>query len=236
MDKLLSYLVYSPPKSISHGHGVRDKNVRNATQKVISAFVECFDAITDNKVQLELSYDKKSELEKAHKTITKLNEYLGLSIRKWDNFGYENMENTITWESYNTNILDLLEYVDKINNVDYLPLTKYWISSFYHYGKKNEANGHIMCSIESGRLFVRLGFVIPYPINNEKSYELIYKFHKLLPFKLNGNYFRRVVPSNKGHKILKLDEDTQKRLDECLTNSKLKQNQYGNEMNKKTIA
>ncbi len=218
MEKLLSYIVYRPPKSISHGHGVRTKNVRKATQKVISAFLECFDAKTDNKVQLLLSYDKKRELEKAHKTINKLNEYLGLSIREWDNIGYENMENTITWESHNSNIVDILEFVDKINNADYLPFSKYSISSFYHYGNKNEANGYIMCSIEYGRLFVRLGFIIPYPINSEKSFELIYKFNKLLPFKLNGKYFRRAVPSNKGHKLLKLDEDTQKRIYECLTN------------------
>ena len=76
MDQTKSYFVYSPPKSNSHGHGVRDKNVRRATQRVIESFVDAFNATTDNKLQLTLHYDKKNELEKARKTIEKLNEFL----------------------------------------------------------------------------------------------------------------------------------------------------------------
>jgi hypothetical protein len=222
MDKTLSYFVYRPPKSNSHGHGVRDKNVRGATQKLIDSFVCNFKATTDNKLQLTLHYDKNHELQKAHKTIEKLNEFLGVSKREWDNAGYENMENTITWENENTNILDLLDYVHKLENENYLPLSKYWISSFFHYGKSPEPYGHIMCSIEAGRLFVRLHLIIPYPIDNDKCYEMIYKFHKSLPFKLNGNHFRRLGPSKRGYGQWKLDEETQKRLNECLIESKAK--------------
>jgi hypothetical protein len=90
LDKSLSYFVYSPPKSNSHGHGVRDKNLRRATQKLIDSFVSSFKATTDNKLQLTLRYDKNNELQKAHKTIEKLNEFLGTSKREWDNAGYEN--------------------------------------------------------------------------------------------------------------------------------------------------
>lgn len=222
MDKTLSYFVYSPPKSNSHGHGVRDKNVRRATQNLIDSFVSSFKATTDNRLQLTLSYDKNNELQKAHKTIEKLNEFLGISKREWDNSGFENMDNTITWENENTNILEFLDYVDKIKDDSYLPLSKYWISSFYHYGKSPEPYGHIMCSIEAGRLFVRLHLIIPYPIDNDKCYELIYKFHKSLPFKLNGNHFRRLGPSKRGYGQWKLDKETQNRLDECLIKSKAK--------------
>ncbi len=222
MDKTLSYFVYSPPKSNSLGHGVRDKNVRQATQKLIDSFVSNFKATTDNKLQLTLHYDKNNEFQKANKTIEKLNEFLGLSIREWDNVGFENMDNTITWENENTNILDLLDYIDKLKDESYLPLSKYWISCFYHYGKSPEPNGQIMCSIESGKLFVRLHLIVPYPINDEKCYELIYKFQKALPFKLNGKHFRRLGPSNRGYNQWKLDEETQNRLDECLLKSKMK--------------
>ena len=222
MNKKLSYFVYSPPKSNSHGHGVRDKNIRRATQNVIDSFVSSFKATTDNKLQLTLSYDKTNEIQSAKNTIKKLNDFLGVSKREWDNAGYENMDNTITWENENTNILDLLEFVDKLKDDSYLPLSKYWISSFYHYGKNPEPNGHIMCSIESGRLFVRLHLIVPYPIDDDKCYELIYKFHKSLAFKLNGNHFRRLGPSKRGYGLWKLDEETQKRLDECLVKSKLK--------------
>jgi hypothetical protein len=222
MDKTLSYFVYSPPKSNSHGHGVRDKNVRRATQKLIDSFVNSFNATTDNKLQLTLRFDKNNELEKAYKTIEKLNEFLGTPKREWDNAGFESMDNTITWENDKTNILDLLDYIEKLKDDSYLPLSKYWISCFYHYGKNPEPYGQIMCSVESGRLFVRLHLIIPYPINNEKCYELIYKFHKSLPFKLNGKHFRRLGPSKRGYNQWKLDEETQNRLDECLLKSKTK--------------
>ena len=222
MDRTQSYFAYSPPKSNSHGHGVRDKNVRRATQKVIDSFVSSFKATTDNKLQLTLHYDKINELQKAHKTIEKLNEFLGLPKREWDNAGFEIMDNTITWENDNMNILDLLDYVDKLKDDSYLPLSKYWISSFYHYGDNTKAHGQIMCSIESGRLFVRLHLIIPYSIDTDKCYELLSKFHASLPFKLNGKHFRRLGPSKRGYGNWKLDEETQSRLDTCLIESKTK--------------
>ncbi len=222
MDQALSYFVYSPPKSNSHGHGVRDKNVRRATQRLIDSFVGSFNATTDNKLQLTLSYDKNTELQKARNTIEELNNFLGTAKREWDNAGFENMENTVTWENENTNILDLLDYIDKLKGDNFLPLSKYWISCFYQYGTSPEPYGHIMCSIESGRLFVRLHLILPYPIDNDKCYELLYKFHKSLPFKLNGNHFRRLGPSKRGYGQWKLDEETQNRLNDCLIKSKMK--------------
>lgn len=222
MDKSLSYLVYSPPKSNSHGHGVRDKNVRRATKRVIDSFVDSFNATTDNKLKLTLHYDKNSEMGIAQRTIEKLTEFLGASKREWDNAGFESMDNTITWECKNTNILDLLEFEERLDGVGFLPLSKYWISSSYHYGKSPDPYGYIMCSVESGRLFVRLHLIIPYIIDNDKCYELIYKFHKTLPFKLNGKHFRRLGPSKRGYGQWKLDEENQNRLDECLIKSKMK--------------
>lgn len=220
MDQTQSYFVYRPPKSNSHGHSVRDKNVRRATEKVIDSFVRSFNATTDNKLQLTLHYDKKNELQKAFKTIEKLNEFLGPAKRTWDNAGFEHIDSTITWESEKINILDLLDYVDKIKDDSYLPLSKYWISCFYHYGNNTEANGQIMCSIESGGLFVRLHLIIPYPIDDEKSYKLLSEFSKSLPFKLNGKHFRRLGPSQRGYGQWKLDKETQNRLDSCLVESK----------------
>jgi hypothetical protein len=200
---------------------VRDKSVRRATQKVIDSFVNTFKATTDNKIQLTLHYDKKNELEKAHNTIEKLIEFLGPSKLEWDNStGFQNMDNTITWESDNTKILDLLDYVDKLRDESYLPLTKYLISCFYHYGINTEAHGQIMCSIESGRLFVRLHLIFPHSINNDKCYEFLSKFQKSLPFKLNGKHFRRLGPGKRGYGLWKLDEETQNRLDSCLSKSK----------------
>jgi hypothetical protein len=222
MDHTKSYFVYSPPKSNSHGHGVRDKNVIRATQKVIDCFVSSFNATTDNKLQLTLHYDKNSELQKASKTIEKLNEFLGPSQREWNNIGYEHMENTITWEVLKISIIDLLKYTEKIKDDSFLPLTKYRISSSYHYRNNNEASGFIMCFIELGRLFVGLHLVIPHSIDDKKCFEFLNEFQKCLPFKLNSKHFRRLGPSKRGYGQWKLDEDTQKRLDLCLIESKIK--------------
>ncbi len=214
--------MYCPPKSNSHGHAVRDKNVKRATQKLIDSFVNNFNATTDNKIQLTLDYDKNNELQKANKTIEKLNNFLGFAKRECNNVGFEQMENTITWENENTNILDLLDYVENLMDDSYLPLSKYWISCFYHYGNSPEPYGWVMCSIESGRLFARLHIIVPYPIDDNKSYELIYNFHKSLPFKLNGNHFRILGPSKRGYGRWKLDEENQKKIDDCLIASKKK--------------
>lgn len=222
MDKTLSYLVYSPPKSNSHGHGVRDKNIRRATQRVIDSFVENFNATTDNKVQLTLYYNKKNESEKTRNTIEKLNEFLGPLKNEWNNAGFEHHENSITWETERTNILELLDYADTLKGDDFLPLSKYWICCSYHYGTSPEPYGYLMCSVESGGLFVRMHLIFPCPIDDEKCFDLLFKFHRSLPFKLNGKHFRRLGPGKRSYSQWKLEEDLQKRVDACLIESKAK--------------
>jgi hypothetical protein len=171
MDKTQSYFVYAPPKSNSHGHAVRDKNIIRATKNVIESFVSNFNATTDNKLLLTLQYDKKSELPQALKTIERLNEFLGPSKNESDNLGFDFIANSITWESYSVNVFDLLNYVNQIKDESFLPLSKYFISVFYSYETNTETEGFVMRSIESGRLFVRLHLIIPYPIEDEKSYD-----------------------------------------------------------------
>ena len=221
MDRSLSYFVYRPPKSNSHGHGVRDNNVRRATQKVIDSFVDAFNATPNKELQLTLYYDI-NELHNAQRVRRKLNEFLGLAKREWDNLGYEHMRNSITWESSEKNIFDLLDYIDKLKDESFLPLSNYWMHCFYHYGNNNEANGYIMCSIESGRLFVRLNLIIPNSIDSGKPYELLSKFQASLPFKLNSKHFRRLGPSKNGYGQWKLDAETQNRLDTCLVKYRIK--------------
>jgi hypothetical protein len=218
MDQKLSYLAYSPPKSNSHGHGVRHKNVKLATQKVIDSFVGLFNATNNDTLSLTLYYDKKTELDKANKTIEKLTEYLGPTIREWDNEGFEYMQNTVNWESKTISIIELLDYIENIKDDSYLPLSKYWISTFYLYGNA-ETHSHIMLSIEAGRLFIRLHLIIPYEINDKKCYELLTKLQQSLPFKLNSKHFRRLGPSSRGYGQWKLDEETQNKLDICLNDS-----------------
>lgn len=216
MDERLSYFAYSPPKSNSHGHASRDKNLQRATQKVIDSAVSLFNATCDEKLSLTLRYDKKTELEKAHKTINKLTAFLGPQHSEWDNADFEFIENSVSWKSKTQSILDLIAYANTIQDDNYLPLSKYWISTFYHYGKQDEPHGHMMICIEMGRLFTRLSLIIPHTVDDEKSYELIARLQKLLPFKLNSKHFRRLGPSKWGYGQWKLDTETQNKLERCL--------------------
>jgi hypothetical protein len=215
-----SYFVYCPPKSNSHGHSVKDKNLKRATQKVIDSFMSSFNAVPDNKLQLTLHYDKINELQKAQKTIELLSNFLGPNNRESDNYCGLNIENTISWENIKTPILDIINFIESNKDETLLPISNYDISSFFHYGEIPEKSGFIMLSIGSGKLFVRLSLTIPFPIDNEKSYEVLSKFGESLPFKLNDKHFRRLGPSKKGYGQWKLDEETQQRVKDCLTSRK----------------
>ncbi len=210
MDRTLSYFVYRPPKSNSHGHGVRDKNVKRAVQKYVNSFVKNFNAVATKDLQVTLRYDRRNEIEhqNAQGIIEKLDNFLGASNKE--------LGTTITWQNEEKDILDILAYLEHINSESLLPLARFTISYRYHYGKSPEPYGYTMCSIESGRLFVRLHLILPFTIDDERTYELLSTFQAGIPFKLNSKHFRRLGPSKNGYNQWKLDEETQKRLDECL--------------------
>lgn len=219
MDRTKSYFLYVPPKSNSHGHAVRDKNVKRATQKVIDCFVENFNAITNNEVQLTIYFNNDDELQKAQKTTEELNKFLGLPKREWNNAGFEHAPNYITWETNDKFILETIDYVNQLSEDRFLPLSNYWINCHYHYGQpKVSPSGTIGCSIESGRLFVRLRIIFPYTIDDNQSYDFITKFCTSLPFKLNAKHFKRFGPSKKGYGQWKLDKEIQDRIDDLLKN------------------
>lgn len=210
MDKTLSYFVYSPPKSNSHGHGIRDKNVKRAVQRYVNSFVNSFNAIAIRELLVTLRYDRRNEIEhqNAQVIIEKLDDFLGTSNK--------DLGSTITWQNKEKDILDILEYLEQIKSENLLPLSRFTISYSYNYGQSPDPYGYTMCSIESGRLFVRLHLILPFTIDDERTYELLSKFQGGLPFKLNSKHFRRLGPSKNGYNQWKLDEETQKRLDECL--------------------
>ena len=223
MDNTQSYLVYSPPKSTSHGHSVRGKNIRHLTQKVIDSFVLFFNAKIFNKLKVTLDYEK-NELENAYRTIEKLNEFLGAPISETDKTGYGNVKMSTSWENEGKNILELLDFIDKINDERFLPFSKYWISGFYQCRENEGDNGDMMCTIDSGGLFIRFYLVMPYTIDDERTYDFLSEFQASLPFKLNSKYFRRLAPSKNGYTQWKLDEETQQRIDACLTKLTNKKN------------
>jgi len=218
MDKEKSFFVYTPPKSNSHGHAVRDKNISRGLKKVVDAVVENFGAEQSDKMELNIYYDKVNveEFLFAKNTIVKLNQLLGKPLREWENTGYEYLKNSMTWESAEKNIFDVLSYLETKKNEELLPLNQFWICQFYSYGNNEIANGDIMCSIESGKLFVRLHLIFPFSIDDERTYKLIEKLNKELPLKLSSKNFRRLGPNKNKYGQWKLDDKTLKRIESCL--------------------
>ena len=178
MDKNLSYLVYVPPKSNSHGHSVRDKNINRGLIKTIDTFVENFGAIQFGNSQVTLYYDNKIDNQiSIDNSISKLNGLLGKPLGTWENTGFPKLKNSIYWTTSDKNIFELEEFY-RLNNSDTLPLENICISSPYAYGTPNTPHGTILCSIQAGKLFVRLSLIFPYSIDNPKLLPFVNKVYK----------------------------------------------------------
>ena len=215
MNREKSYFVYCPPKSNSHGHTVRDKNIKVGLTKVVNAIVENLNAKQNGKMNLDIYFEKGNaeELISAKNTTEKLNQFLGLPLREFDNTGFESHKNSVTWESNSKNIFDLLDYLEKSKNQNLLSLNNFSISQFYYYGTRESANGNIMFSIESGKLFVRLNLILPYSTDDKRIYILIEKLKNELPIKLNIKYFKILGLNKNKYSQWKLDEETKKKLE-----------------------
>lgn len=222
-NKDISILMYVPPKSNSHGHAVRDKNIKRALRKVVDAFISNLKVTVENEMQITIYFDKKDkkELLLANNTIFYLTEYLGKYKTEWINPGYEYFKDSISWEVKGKDCFDLLDYLDQINQSEILPIENFWISN--HYSDRDEAKLNtlilttLMCSIESGRLFVRFRIMFPYIIDDERLFQLLEKFNKELPFKLSSKHFRK-LGLNRDNKYghWKLDNQLEEKVNNCL--------------------
>lgn len=216
MDKNLSYLVYVPPKSNSHGHSVRDKDINRGLKKITETFTENFGVTQFGEVQVTLYHNSKKDNQiQIDNSISKFKELLGVPLRTWGNAEYPDLRNSITWETTDKSIFDIEDYYQR-NKSALLPLENFWIYCAYGYGSGDSIHGSVSCSIESGKLFVRLHLIFPFSIDDPRLFSLIDKVNKRLPFKLSNKHFKCLMPSKKGHRLLKPDEVLQKRIDECL--------------------
>ena len=217
MNTNASFFVYTRPKSNSHGHYVKDKNLSRGLTQVINAFEKGFEGYQSGNIQVEIFYNKEyeHELELAQQTVSKLNTFLGLPIHKWENSGDEYFKNSIRWESASKNILDILEFIN-IHQNNVLPILHFTMIQFYHYGTKITENAQITYIIDYGKLFVNLYMILPYSADEKKVFLLITYLYKALPFKLDPKNFRRLGPKNNRRALWKLDPETQQLLESYL--------------------
>lgn len=217
MNTNASFFVYTRPKSNSHGHYVKDKNLTRGLTKAINAFEKGFAGYQSGNVQVEIFYKKDNEQEfvLAQQTLSKFNNFLGLPIHKWENTGDEYLKSSVRWESSSKNIFDILEYL-ALHKKEVLPLFHFTIIQFYHYGTKITENAQVTYIIDYGKLFINLYMILPYSASDEKVYKLIANLYKEVPFKLNPKNFRRLGPKNNRRGLWKLDDEAQGLLESYL--------------------
>jgi len=210
LERHLSYLIYTPPKSNSHGHGARDRNLQRALTKTVDAFTDHLKAYPAEKLGVVLYYHKESEKEllQAEYTIATICRLIGEPKYTWDNADYPALPNSVTWETDDKTIFEMLEHLEKEVKERILPVSCFWIHQSYTYGNPPDGPyGTIMCSIEQGRLFVRLRLIFPYPIGDVRLSKSVHDLSKALPFKLNSKHFRRLGLMNNKYGQWKLDEE-----------------------------
>lgn len=76
--------MYVPPKSSSHGHAIRDKNIKRALRRVVDAFISNLRVIAGDELRITIYFDKdnKEELFLANNTTACLTQYLGENKRE----------------------------------------------------------------------------------------------------------------------------------------------------------
>lgn len=212
MDKNLSYFIYALPKSSPEGHRVKDKNTCQGLKKAFNAFAANFSGVQSGSVRLELFYiqEEKDEVLLAKSSIPKINDFLGKPARKWKNTNSVFIRHHVVWENDSKNIQDIVEYLEA-QTENFLALTHFITTQFYHYGTKINENAQILYTVESGKLFVKVNLILPFSI--DKSYEIIRNLCHEAPFKLNPKNFRRLGHNKKNsYGLWQLNEETHKLL------------------------
>jgi hypothetical protein len=223
MEKSLSYLAYVPPKSNSHGHAVRDKDILRAINRLSTAVNNSFGIESWRKPNMTVSYYKQNveQLAKATKTLERLIPIFGKPSRTHDNKDFPDYPCSCTWQTLNITMIDVTKQVLELLDNDTLPIKNFWFSSSIKYKFENGPKDFtpftsIMCSVEQGRLFVRIPITFPIPTDDAGLFELVSQFNKDLPFKLNIKHFRLITRKKNKFVSGKLDAETERHLSKVL--------------------
>jgi hypothetical protein len=211
MNKLESYLVYQPPKSNSHGHWVRDKNIGRGLQRTIHAFVNNLNMHQDGDLDIRLPKDDNSESDISWKNTREL------FIKHFGEPSYgqqplfDGIKDALMWKA-SISLFDLLEMFEPAKLKDLIPLDYLWLHAAYAYGHADSPHGTVSCFIIPHKLLISLRIILPYTIEDPRLYELIRKLHTDLPFKMSEKHFRRLGPSKRGYGPWKLDKEIQEKV------------------------
>jgi hypothetical protein len=215
MNKLESYLVYQPPKSNSHGHWVRDKNIARGLKRAIDAFVSNLTLCQIGDLDIRLPKDSDSESNTSWQNTRDLfiNHFGEPSYGQQPFF--DGLKDTLMWKAP-ISLFDLLEMFEPATHKDPIPLDYLWLHAGYGFGQTDSPRGSLSCIIIPRKLLISFRLILPYTIEDPRSYELIKKLQSDLPFKMSSKHFRRLGPGKNGYGQWKLDKELQDRLAVCL--------------------
>jgi hypothetical protein len=215
MNTLESYLVYQPPKSNSHGHWIRDKNIGRGLQRTVQAFVTNLNMHQIGDLDIRLPKDSNSESNTFWQNTRDLFiKHFGEPSHGQQPF-FDGLKDTLMWKS-SMSIFDFLEMYEPAKVKELISLDYFWLHAAYGYGHSDIPCGTVGCFVIPHRLLISLRITLPHTIHDERLYELIKKLQSDLPFKMSSKHFRRIGPSRKGYGQWKLDKEIQDRIEECL--------------------
>lgn len=214
MNQFESYLVYQPPKSNSHGHWVRDKNIDRGLRRTVDAFVTNLDLHQIGDLDIRLPKDSSSASNASWQNTRDLFiKHFGEPNYAQQPF-FDGLKDTLMWKAP-ISLFDLLEMFEPAKLKDLIPLDYLWLHAAYGYGHTDSPRGTVGCFIIPRKLLVSLRIILPYTIDDPRLYELIKKLQSDLPFKMSSKHFRRLGPGKNGYGQWKLDKEIQDRIQEC---------------------
>lgn len=214
MDKDSLCIFYTPPKTCFYRHAVKDKNLVNGIKKTMDVFEKNFSASQSGIIQIEIFYKNFNEHEVlvSKNSISKISDFLGLPVRQWKIQNDEYVKYFATWENDVKDIFEIIDFINLNQSETFLPISHFSIIQYHHYGTKANENAQITYTIELGKLFVQLYFILPHSTTDESIYTLISNLYRELPFKLNVKNFKLLGFKKNRYGQLKLDEKTEKLL------------------------
>jgi hypothetical protein len=217
MNRSESYLVYVPPKSNSHGHWVRDKNMVRGLKRTVDAFVKNLNMSQFGSLDLRLEENISPE---SHTLWENTRELLINRLGEPDTLlqtGVNGVNNLLRWQVIDKSVFDVLEIYEEAKDKGIFRFDRLWLHSAYHYGHADVPHGLVNCFVISCKLLVSLHLILPYMIQDERLYTLISNLNSDLPFKMSNKHFRRLGPGKNGYGQWKLDKEVQDKIDLCLS-------------------
>jgi hypothetical protein len=136
MNQFDSYLVYQPPKSNSHGHWVRDKNIGRGLQRTAHALVNNLDMHQVGDLDIRLPMDSNRENDVPWQNTRDLFiKHFGEPSHSRQPF-FDGIKDMLMWKAA-MDLFDFLKMYEQAKVEEMIPLNHLWLHAAYTNGDAN---------------------------------------------------------------------------------------------------